>query len=187
MSVFGPHAPRQKKAGKSECCRWRVRLHTRRRACPPPWLHWTVATSSTCALTAWAWGLHPSLTWSLLGPYALAAWPGDLCLLRTWVALRSKCAPTIEAKDCTMAGRCCMVATTLVHSFIWPCNNSMLIHCTSSFLVLPSLALKPVRWMLSLHSSYLGASARVSITQQTTGRMFLAITMVHLGSFANVT
>jgi hypothetical protein len=58
--------------------------------------------------------------------------------------------------------------------------------CTSSFLVSPSLASKPMRQRLSLWSSYLGVSARVSTTRLTTWRTFLAISVVHLGSSADV-
>jgi hypothetical protein len=70
----------------------------------------------------------------------------------------------------------------LARSLIWPCNNFVLSCCISSFLVSPSLTSKAVRRRLSLHSSYLGASAKVSIARLTTWHTFLAITRVHLGS-----
>jgi hypothetical protein len=63
---------------------------------------------------------------------------------------------------CAVAGHCHVVAMTLVHNFIWPCNSSVLSCYTSSFLVSPSLASKPMRCRLNLCSSYLGALARVS-------------------------
>ncbi len=77
-------------------------------------------------------------------------------------------APTAEVEAFTVASRCHVAATTLARNLIWPYNSSMLIRYTSSFLVSPSLALKPMRCKLSLHSSCLGASARVSIARLTT-------------------
>jgi hypothetical protein len=47
------------------------------------------------------------------------------------------------------------VMMTLARNLIWPCNNSVLSRCTSSFLILFSLASKLVRRKLSLHSSCL--------------------------------
>ncbi len=79
-----------------------------------------------------------------------------------------------------------MAMTTLVRNLIWICNSSMLSHYTSSFSVSPSLTSKPVKCRLSLCSSCLGASTRVSIAWLTTWGTFLAITVVHLGSCANV-
>ncbi len=67
-----------------------------------------------------------------------------------------------------MAGHYYVATMTLACSFIWPCNNSMLSRCTSSFLVSPSLASNHVRCKLSLRFSCLGASARVSTTWLTT-------------------
>ncbi len=66
----------------------------------------------------------------------------------------------------------------------------MLSYYTSSFLVSPSLPLKPMKHRLNLRSSYLGASTRVSRAQLTTWlttwRTFLAITVVHLGSSVDI-
>ncbi len=118
-----------------------------------------------------------------------------LCLCS--VALRSsfvanlssiapRCVPAAKVEACVVASRCCVAVMTLVRSLIWPCNNSVLSHCTSSFSVSPSLASKLVRRKLSLRSSYLGASANVSTARLTTWCTFLAIIMVHLGSSADV-
>jgi hypothetical protein len=56
-----------------------------------------------------------------------------------------------------------VAAMTLAHSLIRPYNSYVLSCCTSSFSVLPSLVLKPMKCRLSLRTSYLGASTRVSI------------------------
>jgi hypothetical protein len=96
------------------------------------------------------------------------------------------CVLAIEVEACEVTGRCCMASTTLTCNLIWPCNNFVLSRCTSSFLVSPSLASKLVRRRLSLRSSYLGGLAKVSTTQLTTWRTFLATTVVHLGSYADV-
>ncbi len=90
--------------------------------------------------------------------------------------------PTIEVEACAIVGCCCVAVMTLVCSFIWPYNSSMLSCYTSFFLVSPSLASKLVKRKLSLCSSCLGASAKVFTGRLTTWRTFLAITMVHLGS-----
>jgi hypothetical protein len=74
----------------------------------------------------------------------------------------------IGAEAHTVVGYCRMAVTTLVRNFIWPYNSSVLNHYTNSFSVSPSLASKPVRRRLSLRSSYLGASTRVSTTWFTT-------------------
>ncbi len=68
-----------------------------------------------------------------------------------------KHALTAKAKARTIAGRYHMTTTFLAHNFIWPYNNSVLSHYTSSFSISPSLASKPVRRRLSLRSTYLGA------------------------------
>jgi hypothetical protein len=52
---------------------------------------------------------------------------------------------------------------------------------------LPSFVLKSVSRRLSLRSSFLGTSARVSTTWLTTCHTFLVITVVHLGSSTNIT
>ncbi len=88
---------------------------------------------------------------------------------------------TARVEAHAVVGRCRMEGTTLVCNLIWPYNNFLLKHYTSSFLVLPSLASKLVKHKFNLHFSYLGASARVSTTQSTTWRTLLAITKVHLG------
>ncbi len=75
----------------------------------------------------------------------------------------SGCALAIEVEARAIAGCYRVVAMTLVPNLIWPCNSSMLSHCTNSFLVSPSLALKFVRRKLNLRSFYLGTSAKVSI------------------------
>ncbi len=72
-------------------------------------------------------------------------------------------APTVEVEACVVTVRCHVTAMTLVLSLIWPCNSYVLSHCTSSFSISPSLALKPVRRRLSLRSSCLGVLAKVSI------------------------
>jgi len=87
IGLSSPHAPRQRKARKSKCCRQRVQLHTKRHVCLLPWPPWTSATSLICAPVVRAWGLHPSPTWSPPCPYILIAWPSDPRSLRTWAAL----------------------------------------------------------------------------------------------------
>ncbi len=74
----------------------------------------------------------------------------------------------VEVEACKVAGGCCLATTTLTRNLIWPYNSSVLSYCTSSFSVLPSLASKPMRRKLSLRSSCLGASARVSTARLTT-------------------
>ncbi len=69
----------------------------------------------------------------------------------------------VEVEARKIAGHCRVAITTLTCSFTWPSNNFVLSRYTRSFLVSPSLASKLVRHRLSLHSSCLGASARVSI------------------------
>jgi hypothetical protein len=96
-------------------------------------------------------------------------------------------APTAGVNVRAVARHCRMAVTTLACNFIWPYNSSVLSHCTNSFSVSPSLASKPVRRMLSLRSSYLGASARVSTARLTTWHTFLTINVVHLGSSVDVT
>jgi hypothetical protein len=75
---------------------------------------------------------------------------------------------TAEVEAHAVISRCHVAATTLARNLIWPCNSFMLSRCTSFFSVSPSLALKPVRRKLNLHSSYWGASAKVSTTRLTT-------------------
>jgi hypothetical protein len=87
IGLSSPRAPKQRKVGKFEC-RWqRIRLHTKRHVCPPPWLPWTTATSSTCVPIVWAWGPRPSPTWSTLSPCTLTMRFGGLCLSWTWATL----------------------------------------------------------------------------------------------------
>jgi len=95
-----------------------------------------------------------------------AAWRSSLVANFSSIALRR--APIAEAEAHVVASRCCVVTTTLVRNLIWPCNSSVLSRCTSSFSVSPSLASKPVRCKLSLRSSCLGASTRVSTARLTT-------------------
>ncbi len=95
-------------------------------------------------------------------------------------------APVVELEARVTVDRCCVAVTTSARSLIWPCNNSVLSHCTSFFSISPSLASKLMRGRLSLRSSCLGASARVSIVWLTTWRTFLAIIVVHLGCFVDV-
>ncbi len=102
-----------------------------------------------------------------------------------WSSIVLGHAPVARAKAHAVAGHCHVVATTLARNLIWPCNSSVLNCYTNSFSISPSLPLKPVRHRLSLCFSYLGMSARVSTARLTTWRMFLAITMVHLGSSTN--
>ncbi len=99
----------------------------------------------------------------------------------------SRCALAAGAMACVKTCHYYVVTTTLAHNFIWPCNNSMLSCCTNSFSVLPSFVLKSVSRRLSLRSSFLGTSARVSTTWLTTCHTFLVITVVHLGSSTNIT
>jgi len=113
-----------------------------------------------------------------------ATWRSSLVVNLSSIAPRR--VPVIEVEARAVANRCRMAAMTLVCSLIWPCNNFVLSRCTSSFLVLPSLASKPVRRRLSLHSSYLSASTNVSTARLTTWRTFLAIIVVHLGSSVDV-
>ncbi len=77
-------------------------------------------------------------------------------------------ATTVKAEAYIVAGYYGVVVTILTHNLIWPCNNYLLNHYTNSFLVSPSLASKPVKRMLSLHSSCLGTLARVSTARLTT-------------------
>jgi cellulose synthase/poly-beta-1,6-N-acetylglucosamine synthase-like glycosyltransferase len=94
--------------------------------------------------------------------------------------------PAVGTEVYVVLGRCRMVATTLACNLIWPYNSFVLSHYTSSFSVSPSLVSKLVRRRLSLCSSYLGVSAKVSTAQLTTWHTFLAIIVVHLGSFVDV-
>jgi len=72
--------------------------------------------------------LHPcSATW----------WSSLIVNLSSTVSGRT---PIARAKAHLVANHYCVAAMTLAHSFIWPCNNFVLSHCTSSFLVSPSLA-----------------------------------------------
>ncbi len=89
----------------------------------------------------------------------------------------------IEAKAHAVVGCHHMAVTTLARSLIWLCNSSMFSCYSSSFSVSPSLASKPVRCRLSLRSSYLGVSAKVSIARLTT----LAFIVVHLGCSVDAT
>ncbi len=71
-------------------------------------------------------------------------------------------APTAEVEACVVAGCSYVATTTLACNLIWRCNNYVLSCCISFFFVSPSLASKPMRRRLSLCSSCLGVSARVS-------------------------
>ncbi len=99
----------------------------------------------------------------------------------------SWCTLTVEAEVLAITGRYCMVVITLARNFIWPYNSFVLSRCTSSFLISPSLASKPVKWRLNLCSSCLGMSTRFSTTWLTNWHTFLAITVVHLGSSIDTT
>jgi len=112
------------------------------------------------------------------------AWQFSFIVNLSSTALR--CALAAEVETHTVANRCHVAMTTLACSLIWCCNNFVLNHCTSSFSVSPSLASKPVKRKLNLHSPCLGMSTRVSTAHLTTQRTFLAITVVHLGSSINV-
>ncbi len=61
IGLSSPHAPRQKRVGKSKCHRWRVWLRTRRHTCSLLWPPWTMATFLTCVFAMRVWGLHPCL------------------------------------------------------------------------------------------------------------------------------
>jgi hypothetical protein len=74
----------------------------------------------------------------------------------------------VKVEACAIAGHCHVATTTLVRNFIWPCNNFVLNYYTNSFSISPSLASKPMKRRLSLCSSYLGASVKVSTTRLTT-------------------
>ncbi len=91
----------------------------------------------------------------------------------------------VEVEARVVVGCYRMAVLTLVRSLIWPYNNFVLSCCTNSFLVSPSLALKPMRRRLNLCSSSLGVSTRVSTAWLTTWCTFLAIIVVHLGSSAD--
>ncbi len=95
-----------------------------------------------------------------------ATWQSSLVANLSSTALGRVLAIEVEARE--VACCCRLVVTTLTCSLIWPCNNFVLSHCTSSFSVSPSLASKPVRRRLSLRSFCLGASAKVSIARLTT-------------------
>ncbi len=69
----------------------------------------------------------------------------------------------VEVEAHVVVSRCHVATMTLARSLIWPCNNFVLSRCTIFFSISPSLALKPVKCRLSLRSSCLGTSARVSI------------------------
>ncbi len=71
-------------------------------------------------------------------------------------------APTVKVEARVITSYCRVAAMTLARSLIWPCNTSVLSRCINSFSVSPSLASKPVRHRLSLRSSCLGVSAKVS-------------------------
>ncbi len=114
-----------------------------------------------------------------------AAWQSSFIANLGTITLGRSPTAKVEAHIVTS---CCHVATTtLARSFIWPCNNFVFNYYTCSFSVSSYLASKPVKWKLSLHSSCLGTSVKVSTAQLTTWHMFLAITMVHLGSSTNET
>jgi len=95
-----------------------------------------------------------------------AAWQSSLIINLSSTAPRCVLVVKVEARE--VPGCCRVAATTLTRSLIWPCNSSVLSCCTSSFSVLPSLASKPVKCRLSLRSSCLGTSARVSTARLTT-------------------
>jgi hypothetical protein len=80
----------------------------------------------------------------------------------------SRRVPIVEVEARTVVGRCCVVVTTLARSLISPYNTFVLSYCISSFSISPSLTSKPVKHRLSLSSSYLGASTRVSTTRLIT-------------------
>jgi hypothetical protein len=84
IGLSNPRAPR--KVGKSKRCRRKVQLHTKKRACMPPWPLRTMATALTCTPIVWVWSPRPSLTWSPPSPCALIAWPDGFHSLQTWVA-----------------------------------------------------------------------------------------------------
>ncbi len=113
-----------------------------------------------------------------------ATWRSSFVTKLRSIALKH--AYVAEAKARTIASRYRVAMITLAHSLIWPSNNSILNRYRSSFLVSPSLASKPVKHKLSLRSSCLGASAKVSTARLITWRTFLSITVVHLGSSTNV-
>ncbi len=73
-----------------------------------------------------------------------------------------------KVEACTITNCYHVAMTTLARSLIWPYNNPVLSHYTSSFSISASLALKPMKRGLSLCYSYLGVLARVSTTRLTT-------------------
>jgi hypothetical protein len=87
-------------------------------------------------------------------------WRSSLVANLSSTALRHTPTTKAEARAATSHHR--VATTTLVCSFIWPCNSSMLNRCTNFFSISPSLASNFVRCRLSLRSSYLGTSIRVS-------------------------
>ncbi|CAM6021017.1 unnamed protein product [Sphagnum balticum] len=94
--------------------------------------------------------------------------------------------PIARAKAHAVPGCYHVAMTTLARKFIWPSNSSMLSRYINSFSISPSMASKPMRRKLSLRFPCLGASARVYTTQLTKWHTFLAINVVHFGSYANV-
>ncbi len=96
---------------------------------------------------------------------SMAWWSSHITNLSSIV---TKHMPTTEVEARAVTGRYHVVTMTLAHNFIWPCNNFMLSHYNSSFLVSPSLASKPVKRRLNLCSSCLGVLTRVSIARLTT-------------------
>jgi hypothetical protein len=130
-------------------------MHT----CLLPWPPCSIAIAPTCTPIVWVWGPCPSPTWSLPSTCAFAAQPGGPHSPSNFAL---GCAPTARAKARAIVGRCCVATTTLACNFIWPYNSYVLNHCTSSFSVSPSLALKHVRCKLNQRSSYLNVLAKVS-------------------------
>jgi hypothetical protein len=61
-------------------------MHAKRRACPPPWPPWTMATSLTCVFIIGAWGLRPGPAWSPPSLCAFVAQLSDLGSSWTWAA-----------------------------------------------------------------------------------------------------
>ncbi len=95
-----------------------------------------------------------------------ATWKSSFVINLSSTTSRRALVIKVEARE--VVGCCHMAAMTLTRSLIWPCNSSVLSCYTSSFSVSPSLASNPMRGRLSLRSSCLGTSARVSIARLTT-------------------
>lgn len=98
IGLSSPHAPKQRRVSKFGCCQQKIQVRAKRRACPLPWPPWTTTTSLIRVPIVWAWGLHPSLAWSLPCLCTFATQPNGPCSLRTWATLRQGAHPPSRQK-----------------------------------------------------------------------------------------